>query len=342
MLVRFFMTILILAVVLLAGAVLLPAKVHVERFITIEQPPSVVFSVVNDLHHFQAWSPWKERDPNAVYVHSGAERGVGARISWDGDPRQVGKGWQEITVSEPWSRVRMRLDFGEEGRATSYFDIRPDGRGSRVAWGFETDVTQDRGFFGALMGKYMGLLLDSWIGKDYSQGLDSLKAYAESFPNADFSAIEIEIVEAPALPILYVSSSSGRSQQAIANALGAAFGEISRFMAARGIEFSGTPLSISRIDQTNSYAFDAAIPINDANVVPRGSVKLGETPSGPAVMAIHEGPHGQMQETFEKIAAFIAVQRLAHSGVIWEHYISDPGVTPEKDLITRVYFMLEE
>lgn len=341
MLVRFFIAILVLVVVLLAGAVLLPANVHVERSISVERPPSTVHSLLNDLNHFQQWSPWNERDPNAVYTHSGPERGVGARMAWEGDPSQVGTGWQEITASEPYSQVRIRLDFGPQGTATSYFNIRPEGRGSRVVWGFDTDVTKDRGFLGALLGKYMGLFLDGWIGADYEQGLDSFKQYAESFPGADFSSLEIELVDAPAQAILFVSSSSGRSNDAIADALGAAYGEIGRFMAANGIEFSGTPLSISRSQNPNSYEFDAAIPVDDAEIVPRGNVRLGETPSGPAVRAIHKGPYSKMSETIQKVSAFIAVQRLVHSGVTWEHYISDPGATPENELITHVYFMLE-
>ncbi|HKJ17312.1 MAG TPA: GyrI-like domain-containing protein [Xanthomonadales bacterium] len=342
MLVRFFIVVLFLAVVLLAGAVLLPANVHVERHIIIERPPAILHGVLNDLHHFQSWSPWSEKDPDARYSYSGAERGVGARMNWSGDPRQVGTGWQEITESQPYSLVRTRLDLGEQGKAQAYFEIRPSGRGSRVIWGFDTDVTEDRGFFGALMGKYMGLMLDHWIGNDYSEGLESLKQYAETLPNADYSRMEIEIVDVPAQSILYVSSSSGRSDAAVAAALGAAYGEISRFMAARGIDNAGQPMAISYNSNPNSYQFDAAIPIDIASVNTRGNIKVGQTPSGRAVRAVHKGPYNEMDASYEKIAAFIAVQRLEHDGVSWEHYISDPGSIPESQLITHVYFMLEE
>ena len=342
MLVRFFITILVLLVILLAGAVLLPANVHVERSITIERPPAVVYGLLNDLKHFQAWSPWNERDPNASYTHSGAERGVGARMDWDGDPRQVGKGWQEIIATEPYSLVKTRLDFGDQGKAEATFNIRPSGRGSQVVWGFDTDVTADRGFFGALMGKYMGLLFDRWIGKDYEQGLESFKKYAESFQDADYGSLDIEVVQAIAEPILFVSSSSARSDDAIAAALGSAYGEVTQFMMSRGIEFAGTPLSISRSANPQSYEFDAAIPVADTNIVPSGNVQLGETPSGYAVKAIHKGPYSEMQDTFHKLASFFAVHHLQHTGVVVERYVSDPGSTPEDELITHVYFMLED
>lgn len=342
MLVRFSITILVLALALLAGALLLPAHVHVERSITVERPPTVVYGLLNDYHHFQAWSPWSERDPNARYEFTGPQRGVGARLAWEGDPRQVGTGWQEISASEPYSMIHTHLNFEGQGEADAYFDIRPAGRGTRLEWGFDTDVTEGRDFFGALMGKYMGLLFDRWIGKDYEQGLERFKQYAETFPDADYADTEIEIVEAVAEPILYIPTSSGQSEEALASALGAAYGAISRYMASRGIEHAGKPMSISHAWEENNYKFDAAIPVGRADLAPSGNIRVGNTPSGPAVRAVHQGSYGTLGETYQKVAAFIAVNRFEHSGVTWEHYISDPGETRDRDLVTHVYFMLAE
>lgn len=342
MLVRIFIVILVLALALLAGAMLLPSNVHVERSVTIERPPSVVYSVLNDFHHFQTWSPWSERDPNARYEFSGPERGVGARMAWDGNPREVGTGSQEITASEPFSTVRTHLVFEGQGEADAYFEIRPVGRASRVEWGFDTDVTEGRDFFGAVMGKYMGLLMDHWIGNDYEQGLTRLKEYAESFPDADYADLDVELVESEAQPILYIPTSSGQSEEAVASALGAAYGAISRYMASNGLEHTGKPMSISHSWDENSYEFDAAIPVLRSDLRPTGNIQLGHTPSGPAVRAVHQGPYGTLDETYQQVAAYIAVHRLQHTGVTWEHYISDPGETPQDALITHVYFMLEE
>lgn len=342
MLVRFSIAVLVLVLALFAGALLLPANVHVERSITVERPPAVVFGLLNDYQHFQAWSPWSERDPNARYQLSGPERGVGARMAWEGDPRQVGTGWQEITASEPYSLIRTHLNFEGQGEADAYFDVRPVGRGSRVEWGFDTDVTEDRDFFGALMGKYMGLFFNYWVGKDYEQGLERFKEYAETFPGADYSDLEIEQVEVQAEPILYISTSSGQSEQAVASALGAAYGAISRFMASRGIEHVGKPMSVSHAWDENSYEFDAAIPVRTDDLAPTGNIRMGYTPSGPAVRAVHVGSYGTLDDTYRKVAAYLAVHRLEHDGVTWEHYISDPGETAEEDLTTHVYFMLAQ
>ena len=340
MLIRFFIAVLFLVLALLAGALLLPAQVHVERMTIIERPPSVVFGLLNDFQHFQAWSPWAERDPNMRYSLSGPERGVGARMTWDGDPRQVGKGAQQITHAEPYSMIRTHLEFDGQGEADAYFDIRPEGRGTRLEWGFDTDVTEDQDFLGAIMGKYMGLFFDHWIGTDYELGLDRFKQYAESFPNADYADIEIEHVSAGAQPILYVPTSSAQSDGAVAAAMGAAVGEISRFMASRGLEHAGMPMSISQSRTGNGYQFDAAIPVESAEVRPTGNIRVGWSPSGDAVRAVHQGAYSSLDETYAKVSAYLAVNRLEPTGVTWEHYISDPGDTDEDELITHVYFLL--
>ena len=94
-------------------------------------------------------------------------------MRWVSDQRDVGTGSQEIVVSEPDSRVETALDFGEMGTATAFFDLAPGGGGSRVTWGFTTDT----GF--NPVGRWMGLMMDRWVGADYETGLANLKTLVE-------------------------------------------------------------------------------------------------------------------------------------------------------------------
>jgi len=69
-----------IAVVLLiagfAGVVALqPSEFHVERKATIAAPPAAVFAHVDDLHKWEAWSPWAKLDPNAKVGYEGAPAG---------------------------------------------------------------------------------------------------------------------------------------------------------------------------------------------------------------------------------------------------------------------------
>ena len=337
---KFLYTIVITFVLFLSVGLFLPRQVHVERSIEIDRPAFTVFILLNSYRTFASWSPWVARDPDAHYEFSGPESGVGARLSWSGDPRLVGSGWQEIIESRPYSLIRTRLDFDQQGVAESYFQLDEADSGVRVTWGFDTDLTEGQGFLGGYLAKYFGLLFDKWIGTDYEQGLAGLKRFAESLPDSDFSLLDAEVIDVEALDILYVPNGSSQDSGAIADTLAAAYREISAFMAANEIKMNGQPMAISRAWEAGGYEFDAAIPVVMKPVELSGRVRAGQSPSGPSVRVVHKGPYDRMAPSYEKLAAYMAAHGLSEGQVSWEHYISDPGETPEDELITHIYFAI--
>lgn len=166
---------------------LLPTHAHVERSITVERPVSMMFTIVNSYRYFEQWSPMVRRDPNAEYAISGLVAGVGARLSWIGEPHLVGSGWQEIIASKPYEQIDIQLDFASQGVANSRFTFQSVGEATRLSWSFDTDLTEGLNFFDGFLARYFGLLFDRWIGNDYEQGLANLKRFAESLPVSDFT-----------------------------------------------------------------------------------------------------------------------------------------------------------
>ena len=41
-----------------------------------------------------------------------------------------------VTEYEPGQRMAAALDLGDMGKATTYFDLAPEGAGTKVTWGF--------------------------------------------------------------------------------------------------------------------------------------------------------------------------------------------------------------
>ena len=160
----------VLAVVFLAGAYLLPGEVSVIRSVRIPAPAEQVFPYVNSLQKTEEWSPWLALDPDTVLSYSGPEEGVGNRLEWSSENESVGQGTQEITLSVPHERVETALDFGSMGTAKAYFDLAADGAETRVTWGLVSDLGHNP------VARWMGLMLDSWVGADYERGLGNLKA----------------------------------------------------------------------------------------------------------------------------------------------------------------------
>jgi len=320
----------------------LPRAVHVERSIDIQRPPITVFTVVNSYRAFPAWSPWAERDPTARYEFSGPVAGVGARLSWSGDPRAVGSGWQEITHSEPNSLVRSQLSFDQLGSASSYFQIEPTDSGARVTWGIDTDLVAGQGLVGGILARYMGLFFDSWIGSDYERGLARLKSLVEDLPTADFDGFDVEIVQAQPVDILLVSHPAAGAAGEPGPDLAAAYREIIAFMSEHEIERAAPPMAITRIRESRAYAIEAAIPVILGDVEPVGRIRIGQSPAGRALHAVHRGPYDGVAVTYEKLAAWMAAHGFAGGQASWEQYMSDPKETPVEDRVTDIYFLLDD
>ena len=173
--IKFLLAFMLLVVLgLVAGSFFLPSTSIVERSVTINQTPEKVFSVVNNLSRFNEWSPWHGIDPNTKYESSGPQEGVGAKMMWNSEDKNVGSGSQEIIESIMNEKVVIALDFGQQGTAISEIYTQPQGEMTDLTWKLISDAK------GSIIGKYFNLMLDSMVGPMYEKGLVKLKAISES------------------------------------------------------------------------------------------------------------------------------------------------------------------
>ncbi|WP_170360968.1 SRPBCC family protein [Ruegeria arenilitoris] len=170
---RIFLFLICLVLLLIGVSYLLPGKAIVSRSIIIDAPANAIFPYVNSMQDTEKWSPWLARDPETQLSYSGPEAGVGNILSWSSEHPQVGSGTQEIIESVPDQTVKTALDFGPMGTASASFELAPEGDQTKVTWGFESDLGINP------MARWMGLMMDKWVGGDYEQGLSNLKALVE-------------------------------------------------------------------------------------------------------------------------------------------------------------------
>lgn len=332
---------LIVVVALLAGiAFVLPDSAHVERSITINRPASEIFAVLNGYRRFNDWSPWAAKDPNARYEISGPAAGVGAKMSWQGDPATVGSGSQEITESTPYKSITTALDFGNRGNARAHFALVPGTPPSstKVVWTLDTQapLAFDSKFAFNAIGRYMGLFMEKLVGPDYEQGLARLKTLVEGFPVADISGVQGDEVQRAAQKIYFVAGSSGTDPESAKAVLTEAYSKLGEFIKANGIAMQGAPLTITTSYDASGWKFDAAIPVDRNDAVPDGDIKAGETYAGKALQFMHVGPYDKIGDTKQKAYAWLAVQGYKPKDRLIEEYISDPGNTPPEQLQTRL------
>lgn len=171
---RVFLTLIVLVIALVCISFLLPGKAEVSRNIAIDAPAEAIFPYVNSMQETEHWSPWLSRDPETKLSYSGPDTGVGNMLSWSSENPEVGTGTQTIIESVDNQSVKTALDFGAMGIAKATFTLQPDGSATKVTWGFVTDLGLNP------MARWMGLMMDKWVGADYERGLQNLKTLVES------------------------------------------------------------------------------------------------------------------------------------------------------------------
>lgn len=152
-----------------------PNDFKMSRSATMSASPEVVFAQVNDLHAWQAWSPWAKLDPTATNSFEGPAAGTGSAMSWAGN-NQVGAGKMTIIESHPYDLIRFKLEFLKPFVATntSEFTFKPEGNQTVVTW----SMSGKNNFIAKAVGLFMNC--DKMVGDQFEKGLADLKTISQS------------------------------------------------------------------------------------------------------------------------------------------------------------------
>jgi hypothetical protein len=160
--------------VLLLYATTRPDRFHVQRTVTINAAPDAIFAHINDLHAWEAWSPYMKLDPAMKMSYSGAASGASAAYEWQGNSK-VGAGRVTIADTTPPSKVAIKLDmlkpFASSNDVT--FTLQPRGAATEVTWAMDAPNN--------LISKLMSVFInmDTMVGGQFEEGLTNLKVLAE-------------------------------------------------------------------------------------------------------------------------------------------------------------------
>jgi hypothetical protein len=152
-----------------------PSDFRVERSAVVSAPAPVVFAQVNDLHNWDAWSPFAKLDPAAKQTFEGPRAGTGAALAWAGN-KQAGEGRMTITESRPYELIRFKLDFVKPFAVTNTaeFTFTPQGDQTAVTW----SMSGRQNFMAKAFCMFMSM--DKMVGGEFEKGLAQMKSVAES------------------------------------------------------------------------------------------------------------------------------------------------------------------
>jgi carbon monoxide dehydrogenase subunit G len=164
----------VLVIIVLGLALGQPDQFKVEREIAIAAQPAAVYANLDDFHRWEGWSPWEKIEPSMKKTYTGPATGTGSSYAWEG--KEVGAGRMTITDSRPAQQLTIKLEFTKpfEATNTTVFELSPQGTDTKVRW----IMTGQNNFVGKIMGVFADM--DSMVGKDFEDGLRSLKRVSES------------------------------------------------------------------------------------------------------------------------------------------------------------------
>jgi hypothetical protein len=151
----------------------LPGEFYVERSESMAVEPSKVSETVSDFSTWPFWSAWFQMDTTMSYELGQTYKGVGGSYSWISE--SMGGGNMNILEYTSGVSMRTEINFDGQGPSNGSWKFVDQGNGSTlVTWGLHGEMS----FFN----RWIGSLMETWVGPDFETGLANLKAYVEALP----------------------------------------------------------------------------------------------------------------------------------------------------------------
>ena len=133
-----------------------------------------VFSLIDDLHSWEAWSGDNEGDGRVQKIFSGPASGTGAMAEWHGSGR-TGAAKMIITESVVPSKVSVKVDWIKpfEAHNLNEFTIHAQGSETKVVWNIQASNLYAMKVIGIFVN------MESAFGKHMESGLNNLKSVSE-------------------------------------------------------------------------------------------------------------------------------------------------------------------
>lgn len=314
-----------------------PTHTHVERSVTIDAPMELVWANVNNFESMEAWSPWKDRDPEQVTTIEGEDGTVGAVYTWKGNA-EVGEGSQEITAIEE-GKIVTHLHFlmPFEAEADASVVLEESDSGTVVTWNYDADAPRPMNVMGLMYD------MDAMLGADYMVGLEKLEnqVMEAKASRSEFNGFEIEITELVDRTYIGVRDTLSIDGDGFEAFYMENFPKTYKAVTKAELELAGQPsgLYFTWDEANNSTAMMAAIPVSPGSEC-EGFDKYDI--GGKALMINHFGPYEKTGDAHMAMEAYMNWHELKMRGPAIEMYVNTPqDVADMSELHTVIYYPVE-
>jgi len=268
-LLEFIVALVIVAVLGVVVGVAMPSTGHVEREMLISKDLRQVYDVFSNFRRFPDYTVLRSFDSKVQFELSGKAYGPGAKIAWKASDPKVGDGALEIASIDPGfaqisdagkGTIVWNLDNGWRGSDKKFtITLERTGRSQKlvkVNWAYDVSY----GF--NLVNRFSNLYIHGDPDALIQFSLSNLQNLMASIPNIDYSKMVPSIVEQPAKPILFVSTTAPRTLDDVDTASDKAMAEIQATAKKLGVNITSPRITITTNWGDQNYTFDVAAEID--------------------------------------------------------------------------------
>jgi len=147
-----------------------------------------------------------------------------------------------------------------------------------------------------------------------------------------------EKIEREAQPVLSIRTKT--SVQQLPQLLGETYMKIMQYLGEQGEFPAGAPfVGFFNLDMQN-MDIEIGVPISK-NLAEKDDIKVSEIPAGKYAGCIYTGPYDKIEPAYNKLTQWAEKNGHETSGIAYELYLNDPGVTPPEELKTQILFLLK-
>lgn len=332
-------TLLVLVAFYLILCALGPKRVDANASVTVNAPVRLLYNSVADLETWENWSVWNIRDTAMKVTYGDTTVGKGGSYSWVDGQGETGN--LKLIEAEQDKHLKSRIQFGNwPGYSFGDWTFEGMGDSSKLTWKMSSDT--DIPFMAR--GPLYVMDLNGAIEKDFSEGLDNLKAYVEkkATPPYMYDGYEIKLVDIPERKFAAHKEtvSFDEMQPFFAKYFPSLMGAVIR----SGVEPEGMPSALYyNWDEENNVS-DMAAAIGVKGDVPLGSGdEMITLPAAKGAMIDYYGDYEGLGKPHMAIDAFIFDFDHDMGAPVIEEYITDPMAEPDTSKwLTRIYYRFND
>lgn len=303
---------------------------NVNRSVVIDASPEKIFPFLNDFNHWPSWSPWLIMEPGVKVTVSDDTK----YYEWEGN--RVGSGNMTVLTEDEDKSINYDLTFLKPWKSTAKvgFVLSPEGNSTKVTWTMDSSLP----FFMFWMKKSM----EAYVGMDYVRGLVMLKDLVEKgevHSKLEFSG------ENDFKGTKYIGIKTSCNIKDVGDQMKADFGKIHDYVQEHQDILTGNAYSIyhewDMVKQKTIYT--GCMGVNSIpDDLPAGFIS-GEIPATRTYTLRHIGSYPHLGNAWSTLYTMQRGKEFKLKKGIhpFEHYVSNPMETDEKDLVTDVYFAIQ-